>query len=517
MIESVMTKRTASLDCESFPKLTGCQEPLRECWRQDVELDFTHGDKALILAARLGVKALPWEAWEVRLALAKDPDGSWAHPTYLLVCARQNGKSVIAEIVIMYMLLVLNARIIFTAQRWPTAQSIRNRMWGRMKGKSWVANRIHRNVNSAGMAEIEMKTGGRVQFSTRSADAGRGFDAVDLLICDEAYNLDESAMSAMAPIQTAAADPMTMFMSSPVNRDIHIKGLYLSEMRHKCLAGVEPGTRFAEYAAPEDRGVDDPEAWRLANPSYGVINTDKKMRGLRKKMSDDAFACEMLGWGRWYEIGEADDDFTPVFDLEQWGRLLEVDPSVTGECCVGLDVSPDGEHAAMCAALRTAKGAHLSLSPVRSMDRDALVAGVKRAVDQNDPAAVVLDPKTPASTLVNPLEKLGVEPERVSAGRVSAAWELLLLMVKEGTVTHDGDPRWSEMLAVARERESRSGRALERYSGEVAGLNAAAFALWGLFEFGEVSGKSLVKKPREYVPPAAVSAGAVAGVRSMSF
>lgn len=512
--------------------LIGCQTPRLSSVPDG---DSAPGDDAVAFAAWCGLTLLPWQEDLLRDMCRVAPDGRLAANEVVVPLARQNGKGEVLVARELYSIFRSDEKTIYhTAHLMDTAIDAQRRLWDVIEANEelmWWGNEdedpalLPVQTKSNGKEALHFPALGKVAyFRTRTKKTARGL-SVDLLIYDECYDLPNEVYAAMNSTTKAKPNAQKVFISSPVNTDEHIHGAIFSAKRWAGLDGADR-VLFKEWSMPEGADPLDEKNWALANPSLGPVLQLHELRAeaaaaAKSEALMRSFLVESLGVGRWVpRDDELGDDFTPVFDLEQWGRLLEVEPSVTGECCVGLDVSPDGEHAAMCAALRTARGAHLSLSPVRAMDRDALVAGVKRAVDQNDPAAVVLDPKTPASTLVNPLEKLGVEPEQVTAGKVSAAWELLLLMVKEGTVTHDGDPRWSEMLAVARERESRSGssgRALERYSGEVAGLNAAAFALWGLFEFGEVSGKSLVKKPREYVPPAAVSAGAVAGVRSMSF
>ena len=467
------------IDAE-FPGLEGRQEPERlVCDRGG---DRTHGEKALKLAQAFGIRPMPWQREQVLLALSVDEDGHWLHPDVVLICPRQNGKSLILEIIVLYRMFKLNHQIVFTAHQWKTAKSIRNRLWKRIKSRPWAARRLVRNTASAGEAEMEVESGGKVQFSTRSNDFGRGFDEIDLLILDEAYNLDSGELDAVAPIQLAAADPQTYYTSSAVNEVKHAKGEELSKVRASALAGETEGMLFAEFMAPIDMDPEDPETWKWANPSYGVVATEKKIRSLKNKLTDVGFEVEMLGWGRWFVVA-GDDAESTIISLSEWAAKA-VASTPAGDSCLGIDTTPGGERVGMVAAIANGDVAHLSVAPVDELDRVQVVASVSRTVELNDPVAVVLDPSGPGSTLVEPLEAADVAPELTNGSQVSQAYELFLRLWHEGRITHDGDPRWGQELSAAQER-SKNGRyrALDRYASEVPVLVAATLAVWGLQEF----------------------------------
>ncbi|WP_257202958.1 phage terminase family protein [Corynebacterium cystitidis] len=470
---------------EEWPTLEGRQEPQRlVCWRGG---DTTHGEKAIRLASRFGIRLMPWQREQVLLALAVDEGGKWLHPDVVLICPRQNGKSLILEVIMLYRLFVLHHKIIFSAQRWSTAKSIRNRMWAKIKSRKWARDRLTRNTSSAGEAEMETVDGGKIQYTTRSGDMGRGFDEVDLWIADEAYNLDSAEIDAVAPTQLAAEDPQSYFTSSAVNRVKHSKGDELSRMRARVLSDEEDTTTlYAEFCAPDGMGMDDRLAWMLANPSYGVIADEKKIMSMRKKLSDDGFQVEMLGWGAWFDDGVDGDQF--LVDLDLWEELVLAPPPFS-DACLGVGVQPDGAAAGVVLAQLMGDGrVFLSANPLDTFDRDEIVAAAKRVVDEVDPVANVFDPFGPGSTLEDAFDKAGVGYETLNGGQVSAGYELLIRMVAEGKVAHDGDPRWLDQWQVADERGKGRYRSFDRFSGDVTLLDAASMALFGLVEFGAVSG-----------------------------
>ncbi|MGP9758866.1 hypothetical protein [Corynebacterium sp. AOP12-C2-36] len=502
-----------------FPTLEGRQSP--EVMFSAGPGDRTHGDKAIELARRFGLKLMPWQREQVHLALSTDEDGRWLHQDVVLICPRQNGKSLILEVIILYRFFILNNKIIFTAHQWKTAKSIRNRLWKRIKNRAWAARKLEaknggRNTASAGEAEMETGDGGKIQFTTRSADAGRGFDEIDLLLLDEAYNLEAGELDAITPIQLAAQDPQTYYTSSAVNAEKQVKGVELSRVRKRALEGETDGMLYSEFRAPDGLDPDDPETWKLGNPSYGVVATEKKIRSLKTKLTPKGFHVEVLGWGDWFSIGDSAAE--TIIDLERWEALADATPALSGDSCLAADVTPDGLRVGVVAALSRADGGvHLSLNPAREFDRVDVVSSVVKTVEMNDPVAVVLDPKGPASTLIDPLTKLGVEPEELSWPQVSAATELFMRLVHEGKISHDDSPRWVEALEVAAFRGGgEGGRALTRKGGVVCELVAATFAVWGLVEYAIPEQAPDVKRKTKFVGRPEI-VPAVPAMATMSF
>lgn len=503
-----LEKQTRSLNSEEsnarfreiieseFPELEGRQLPERFICNQEGFLH--HGEKAIKLAQSFGINPMPWQREQILYSLAVDEDDKWLHADYVLICPRQNGKSLILEIILLYRLFKLNHQIVFSAHQWRTAKSIRNRLWKRIKSRPWAARRLVRNTASAGEAEMETADGGKVQFTTRSNDMGRGFDKIDLLMIDEAYNLDSGELDAVSPTQLAADDPQTFFTSSAVNEFKHPKGEELSKIRHRVLAGEAEGLMFSEFAAPEGLEPDDPETWKLANPSYGVVATEKKVRSQLTKLTDVGFQVEMLGWGRWVQFLDGDDVAT-LIDVDVWASRVDDAPAFHHEsavalgadslCALGVDFTPDGERAGLVSAVTVGDKVYLSLAPVHEFVRSEVVGSISRTLDNSMtdgifPAGVGLDPLGAGSTVVAPLHEAGVYPDEMNGAQVSKAWELFKRLWAEDRIVHDGNPRWVAAWQLAQERQS-TGRypSLDRYASDVSILNAAMFAIWVLQEF----------------------------------
>lgn len=519
-----MSAATALMTSPDFdwPDLTGRQQPHHLAVTAG---DTALGDKALVLAGRLRTAAMPWQADVVRAIMARTPEGRWTHTDAVLICPRQNGKSLILSIIVLYRLFVMGETIIFTAQQWRTAEAIYKRTWTMARSSPSLRKLVVRTTCSQGRGTIELASGAEVTFTTRSTDAGRGLDDVDLLIYDEAYNLSDGEVAALGFTQLAAEDPQTIYTSSAVNQDQHAFGAELAALRERGLAGTDPQLYFAEFMAPADVecceqcaavGVldrEDPATWEYANPSYGVIQTEDKVRKMMRSMSTPegrkAFDVEALGRGDW-PVELAEDEVKPVIDLVEWAQLVDRVPAPTGVACLAIDVSAESDRAertcSVVAAVETRAGRpHGQIGyhgPVRVAE---VVAGVKAAVDAGDPVAVVIDPKSGAQVFIEPLRAAGIEPELVSFSGVQEATSGFLSAVDEGLLSHDGDQRMVDAIESAKLREFEAGGvawARKKAAGKVCQLVAFTNAMWGLAKF----------KPGVVVPPPSVGHRPGAGV-----
>jgi len=402
-----------------------------------------------------------------------------------MIVPRQNGKSWILEIIILYKIFVLHENVIFTAQQWKTAESIYKRCFAIVKARRSLMNRVVRYTCSQGRGTIELDTGGMVVFSTRSADTGRGLDQVDTLIFDEAYNLTEAEVSAIVFTQMASPDPQTIYTSSAVNSDVHQFGQVLTGVRERGMAGSE-GLFFAEWMAPKGMPRDLESTWEYANPSYGIIQTRDKLMKTMNSMNtlagQKAFDVEALGRGDWPVLETAEVE--PIINIDDWAKKFDPSPRVVGDSAVGIDASPTGDAVALVSATRTAGGVyHLMIGENDTFDRKAVVDRVDAAVRANDPVAVGLDPDGVAGVLESDLKSREIDPVLMRISRVSAACELFFQLWKDGLITHDGNERFVKALKSAQFRDTARGKALTKKVGDITPLVAATFAVWLLREY----------------------------------
>lgn len=507
--------------------------------------DVARGDAAVAFARFCGLTLYPWQEDLLRDMCRTDEAGNWAAREVVTVVARQNGKGEVLVARELAGVYLFGEKMIFhSAHFMDTAIDAQKRLWEVIASvdelMTWfeyadqspdgrVYEGVPRKTTGNGKESITFPNGAQVLFRTRTKKTGRGL-SVELLILDECFDLPNETYAALGKLVRAKERAQTVFISSPVNRLEHMHGAVFSAKR---WAGIDGAKRilFKEWSPAPDDDPFDPGVWAACNPSMvdegpGAQVSDIEADANAAKNSEvlkESFMVETLAAGNWVpRDGDTAGDF--ILDLDEWSAREVASPVVAGDSCMAMDVTPNGERVAMVAAVRTTTGVHLSLGPLERFDRDEVVAAVGKAVESNDPVGVALDPKGPASTLVSPLEKAGIEPHEMKWAQVSAATELFMQMFAEGRITHDGDPRWLDALKVAAFRPgTASGRALTRTGGSVCELVAATFAVWGLVEFEipdvvhDVKRKTKFVGRAEVVPTVAAAEPVVADAREMVF
>ncbi|QNJ56231.1 terminase large subunit [Gordonia phage Ohgeesy] len=477
----------AEIVAKEWPNLEGRQTPRSLCFTPgDTEL----GGKAGLLAFRAGrIRAMPWQSWSLDQIMAKSPDGTWTHPECCLIVPRQNGKSLILVIRVLYGLFKLGENIVFSAHQWETAKSLWKRAWAIVKTTPWLNKLVESHTCSQGRGTIELTTGAKVVFTTRSANAGRGLDKVDLVIYDEAYDLTEADMAALSPTKMAADDPQTIYTSSAVNQEQHPNGQVLAAVRERLLAGEE-GLFGAEWMAPEELDRSEPSTWRWANPSFGVIQTVKKLAAEFKAMTTAAgrksFDVEYLGRGDWpTEVTSME----PVIDPELWGDMGQANPPVRGSIALGVDMTADQKWVTIAAATWTEKDGkdlvRLEIGYHEAPSR-AVVRKILELINRWDPCVLVINGTSPAKSLVPDLANAGIEPELTSASQMTEACSGFYTAAVNHELSHADDPRLTTALMGAEKKEFSGGAWGWDYKSDVvlSPLQAATLAFWGLQAFG---------------------------------
>jgi len=138
---------------------------------------------------------------------------------------------------------------------------------------------------------------------------------------------------------------------------------------------------------------DDPEAWRLASPSYGVIQKERDVRRMLAKATTPAakalFDADVLGWGSW---PPDESELTSVIPPEVWDAMAAEAPLLVGPIAMALDRSTDRETWALAAARRTADGKiHIEIGYNQPATNLAAIEYVLKAVATMDPVALVID------------------------------------------------------------------------------------------------------------------------------
>jgi len=465
----------------------------------------SEADKAITLATRVRKAQLPWQEDTLRGILTVEPDGMFTHPTSVVIAPRQNGKTLsAAELRIVYGAFARAETVVYSAQRWLTAKSIYLRIKRLIVSRPSLKRRAFGWVCSQGVAGFSVRhddgTETVVMFITRSGDF-RGPDEIDLVIYDEAYNLTDSEMSAIGPTQLAAHNPQTIYLSSAVNQEIHANGHVLALIRHRAhesirLRSKRTGVYFAEYAAPapapdlpdsQRRALrEDPATWKLANPSYGVIQTEAKVRKLLNELKPKSFEVEVLGWGDWPPVG---DTAGRVFGVTAWADRTDPMPDVVNGYprVIGVERNLSNKVWAIGGAQYHCDGtAHVEIgwsglgSPTEVAER------LVDIVTDADPVALLIDQRSPAAVLKTYLLKAGIEPVMTNMSELAVACDAFYEAFLAEQITHPGQQILADSVTTATKRELPGGR--YAWDGpQIAHLMAVTLAHSGLLASGAPS------------------------------
>jgi len=491
--------------CEDFPTLTGRQDPHH---LSVFEGNTRQGERCVEFARLAGATSMPWQR-SAQLSICSTTEfGQWTHPTFCLLCTRQNGKSEILILRCLFGLYKLGETILYTAQRWKTARDAWRRLMTLIKANGALNRRVTRATCSQGEGVIELDGGAAtISFGVRSVDQGRGLTEVDLIVYDEAYNLTDGEIAAMGFTQMAAKNPQRIYASSAVNAEQHPNGHVLAGIRRAGLSHA-PRLGFMEWWAPDGsclceacRDVApmdrlDEATHRYANPSYGVIQTADKIADLMVNMQTVAgrksFDVEALGRGDW----PVDQEFREaVFATEVWADMADTSATLTGPIAVAVDRTPDRDLWAISAAQRTDEGrVHVEIGYFRQAQPEAVVDYLLDLVEAWDPCAIAIDAKSTANVLKPLLIEAGIEPEMTNSVNLSAACGGFLDAALGGRLAHSGQ----QVLADAAVNVDKKfvGTSDTQFTwcaatgAVIAPLVAVTLAHWALLTFGVVEKKA---------------------------
>lgn len=491
---------TTSLALPEFewPQLVGRREPEKSSVSGG---DDRLGHNALTLASRIGTPPMPWQIDNVLAILRTNDDGSWTHPDACIICPRQNGKSEILLLICLYGLFVRGENIVFSTQQWKTARKLAIRFRAMIKARPDLWGRLACPPTlSQGQSIVTLKSGPELMFVTRSGDTGHGLDKVDRVIYDEAYNLTEAEMSGPTLAQMAALNPQTIYTSSAVNAQEHQNGQVLAGIRRNGHRRAK-GLYFAEYMAPEPpadmpegerkRLREDPATAKLANPSYGVIQTDAKVAKAMLSFGGTAIGrrtieVDVLGWGDWPVDA---DILVSEIPPQRWTDMAaKTPPKLINSPAVGLHRDDSGIWVITGAWPTDTGRSHLEIGYSKSTSSLAVVKAIVDLTAAWNPVAVAIKRPGDAAAIEAELIKAGIEPEMVGGGRWAQWCGGFLNAAMSSGLSHSGQPQLDDAAGAAVKHELPAGGFIwdEIAAGRSsAGLMSATLAHGALVEFGK--------------------------------
>jgi hypothetical protein len=430
----------------------------------------TAGDEAVQLAARAGLMLDPWQQLVLRNALGEQSNGLWSAFEVGLVVPRQNGKGSVLEALELAALFLADPGappplILHSAHEFKTSAEHFRRMRTLVENAPLFNRQVRIIRTAAGAEAIELHSGARLRFVTRSGGSGRGFSA-DLIVIDEAYNLTAESMAAVLPTLSARPNPQIWYTSSAGMESSD----QLARVRERGLTGSDPSLAYFEWSAADGVSLDDRESWAEANPALGLRIPERFVVSERAALPDEQFGRERLGlW--------ADRNTTTAVDPLMWAALADPEAERSVLPVFGVAVAPDRSWSAVAAAWRREDGKlQVALTEAGYRPDATWVSDQVASLRLRAPGCRVW-----VDTAARGLSEDVAEP---SQGEQAQADNALVDAILAGSVRHGADPAVDVAVRSARWKPTGDTRILDRRKGDrdISPLRAVSLAAWGVVQ-----------------------------------
>lgn len=370
-------------------------------------------------------------------------------------------------------MLMYNEQVIYTAHLQKTATETFEEMasfFDSGKTKKYI-----RDIKTAlGREQIILKSGARVKFLARTRNGGRGQHG-DLLIFDEAQELDSNAQASFVPAISASRNPQVIYTGTPP--DPTSAGTVFRNIRDKAIGGNTKTIAWFEFSVKQIGDVTDKTRWADTNPALGRRILLSTIEQECEQMDEDTFARERLGY--WNPVFE---QFDYAIDRKTWESCRSDERAPEGKTAYGIKFSPDGSAVALCGAVIPQEGpARVSLIAFKSTGEgtqwlaDWLNERYKQA------SCVVIDGKNGVDVLVEkikPTWKFKDSVVRPGVKDIIAAVSTMTNSLSEKTVTwYSGQEVLNDSAINSVKRPIAGGWG---FGGDNSSpIEAAALALWG--------------------------------------
>lgn len=437
--------------------------------------ETTRGFEAIAFAEDvLGLELMPWQRWVLLHGLELTEDGAaYRFRTLLTLCARQQGKTTLMQVLALWRLYVDRAGLVIgTAQNLTMAEESWAGAVDMAEGTPDLAAEVGQVSRVNGDKFLRLTTGERYKVTTASRRGGRGLSS-DLVLLDELReHTDWDAWSAVTKTTMARPAPQVWGFSNAGDA----RSVVLGSLRTKALgvAGDRTSTLgIFEWSAPDGCPVDDRDGWAAANPALGHRMTEQAVLSALETDPDDAFRTEVLC--QW--VTTVDAAVNPTV----WASLADPAAERGRDPVFALDVAPDHANASLAVAWRRSDGA-AQLELAEHREGVEWVADRCADVLRSWGGRLIVEQTGTAGFLLPRLEQFGVKVDLVPRRFYVEACAALDAAVAARSVRHGDDPALNAAVAVARWSSSGDAgqRVLSRRDPKVSGLVAGALALHGL-------------------------------------
>lgn len=440
----------------------------------------TYGGKVARIAAKLGTPLMPWQRYVADTALEIDPaTGTFAYRKVGCTVPRQSGKtSLILPVACHRGMAWQSQRIRYAAQSGTEArQKWEDDQIPLLEAAKFVPQRCRIRKANGREAIIWRATGSIHSLHNNTEKSGHG-KTLHLGLLDEYFaQVDYRISAAWSPAMITVESAQSWWFSTagtsksvPMNTDRE-RGRKLAE------SGAPTRTAYFDWSAPEGADYTDPRVWLGCMPALcprppcrcsphwrHTVTIDTLRAELEDAQGDAALLAEWLRAYMNWTLEDDDVEADPnVPTLAEWDLLAD-DRAPSGDVlAIGVDVTPLRDHAAIVAV---GDGPDDGTPRLVVLDHGEGVAWLMRRIlelrDELKPVAWVIDEKSGANTLLQPMEqagltRMGKDPHRggvwvPTVPELGAACASFTDTVRAGGLVHLGQDEMTLALAGARTR-----------------------------------------------------------------
>lgn len=344
----------------------------------------------------------------------------------------------------------------------------------------WLARRIRAVSYENGAEALHFRNGASLSFKVRSPGRGRGMSG-NTVIDDEFLYATAEQVGAQAPTlatRSLHGNARAYRASSAAGA----KGEQQRRLRARALAGdptvsyvgwwarggwddppCTAGRRCSHAIGTPGCALDDEDLLRTCNPLVDRLVSIEFLRSMRSEMTPLEFGREFLGW---QEAAPVEASAPPI-TVEAWRSRIDPGSRARDPVVFAVEVGMSREWSSIAVAgARKGGGTHVGLIDRRA-GTDWVVDRVVQLVRKHQVArlrwpltgkgrkpvvGVVIDPTSPAGSLVPDLREAGIRPVLMTAQDVSTATGWLQDAVRDRTVWHTGSSDVDDALEGASRR-----------------------------------------------------------------
>jgi phage terminase large subunit-like protein len=250
----------------------------------------TRGDEIAQLAESIGLPLLPWQDFVIRDMTTVDDAGMFIRKTNLILCARQQGKTHLARMMMLaHMFLFDSPNVLIMSSNRSMALDTFRQVAYAIEGSDELSRQVKQIRFANGTESIELKNGHRLDVVAATRDGSRGRTASRLYI-DEVREISEEGYRAATPTTRAKTNAQTLLTSNAGDSFSTV----LNDLVERARSTPPKSFGYYEYSAPPFAKITDRDGWASANPALGYTVTEAALEEAVSTQPIETTKTEML-------------------------------------------------------------------------------------------------------------------------------------------------------------------------------------------------------------------------------